>query len=128
MSSTSHIGRAGEDQAVLFLEGLGWSVLDRNYRFQREEVDLVCFAPYAAGDGGEIVFVEVKSRTSERFGTPENAVTPAKQAALKRVAEAYLYERKLEGAPVRFDVIAIVWDGPTPTLRHYPYAFGQWFV
>lgn len=121
------LGRQSEALAATFLEGLGYTVLDRQYRFDRAEVDLVCYAPWARGDGGEIVFVEVKARRGEQFGSPEEAVTDAKKRSLMKAAEAYLYERKLDGAPARFDVIAIAWKGDAPEVRHYPHAFGMFF-
>ena len=117
-------GLQGEALAADFLEAKGYTILDRNYRFLREEVDLVCFAPWPAGDGGEIVFVEVKARRGTGYGRPEEAVTPAKQKAIMRVAEAYLFERKLGGAIVRFDVIAILFERGVPTIEHLENAFG----
>ena len=121
------LGRRGEDLAASFLEGLGYRVLERQYRFERAEVDLVCFAPWPGGDGGEIVFVEVKARRGTRFGEPEESVTEAKKRSIMKAAEAYLYERKLEGSPARFDVVAIAWERGEPLVRHYPHAFGMFF-
>lgn len=121
------LGRRGEDLAANFLEGLGYTVMERQYRFERAEVDLVCFAPWPEGDGGEIVFVEVKARRGARFGEPEEAVTDAKQRSIMKAAEAYLYERKLDGAPARYDVVAIAWEEGAPVVRHYPHAFGMFF-
>ena len=117
-------GLDGEALAARFLEAKGYTVLDRNYRFLREEIDLVCFAPWPAGDGGEIVFVEVKARRGTRFGRPEDAVTPAKRQAILRVAEAYLVERKLGAALVRFDVVAVTFGRGEPQVEHFENAFG----
>ena len=124
MASTADIGRRGEDLAAAHLEAKGHRVLDRNYRFGREEVDLVTFEPTPNDDGGMIVFVEVKARSGDRFGAPEAAVDEAKQRAIKRVAEAYLHERRLMPSPVRFDVVAVRLDGPEPTVEHFENAFG----
>ncbi len=121
------LGQKGEALAAAFLEGLGYTVLEKQYRFERAEVDLVCFAPWPAGEGGEIVFVEVKTRRGAGFGTPEEAVTDAKKRQIMKAAEAYLYERKLDGAPARFDVVAIAWEKDPPEVRHYPHAFGMFF-
>ena len=121
------LGRQGENLAAIFLEGLGYQVLERQYRFERAEVDLVCFAPWPDGEGGEIVFVEVKARRGARYGEPEEAVTDAKKRSIMKAAEAYLYERKLDGAPARYDVVAIAWEGTEPVVRHYPHAFGMFF-
>ena len=125
--STKATGDRGEALAATFLEGLGYRIFDRNYRFERAEVDLVAFEPWPQNDGGDLVFVEVKTRTSERFGTGEAAVTPAKQALLRKAAEAYLYERKLDGVPARFDVVVVDLSGPEPEIVHHKYAFGMFF-
>ncbi len=123
------LGRRGEEAAAAFLEEKGYRILERNYRFLREEVDLICFQPYERyEEGGELVFVEVKTRRSRSFGYPEEAVTPAKQKAIFRVAEAFLHEYRLEGSLVRFDVIAITWQGKEPTIEHLENAFGMFGV
>lgn len=125
MTSDTHsaIGRRGEDAAAAFLEAKGFRVLERNYRFERSEVDLVCFLPAPRWeDGGEMVFVEVKARSGADFGHGEEAVTPEKQRHLVRAARAWLHERKMEGTPARFDVVAIG-TGPRPEIRHTERAF-----
>ena len=118
------LGRRGEDLAVAFLEELGYHVLDRNYRFERREVDVVCFAP-AEDDrlGGEIVFVEVKTRSGDVFGRPEEAVGHEKQERVIEAARAYLYEKKLEGASCRFDVVSVMTGPSGPEIEHFPDAF-----
>ncbi len=90
-------------------------------------MDLVCFKPAAKYKaGGELIFAEVKTRTGLAFGRPEEAVTEAKQRNLIHAAEAYLYERKLEGAPCRFDVISIVLQhGQAPEIEHFENAFWE---
>lgn len=123
--TTAETGRRGEQLAAAHLEGKGYRILDANYRFGREEVDLVCFQPTPADDGGEIVFVEVKTRRGSGFGPPEAAVDGPKQAAIKRVAEAYLIERRLMPSPVRFDVVAVTLDArDRPSITHFENAFG----
>ena len=124
MSRAAEVGRRGESVAVAHLEARGLRVLDRNYRFGREEVDVVCFEPTPADDGGVIVFVEVKARSGTAFGAPEAAVDEAKQRAVMRVAEAYLHERRLMPAPVRFDVVAVRFGGGEPEVTHFENAFG----
>lgn len=123
--TTKHIGDRGEDLAADYLAGQGYRVLDRNYRFEHAEIDLVCFDPAASGDrGGELVFVEVKTRSGLGFGRPEEAVTAEKKEHLVYASRAYLYERKLEGAPCRFDVLAIVLhEGAPPDVEHFKNAF-----
>lgn len=121
------LGQRGEALAASFLESLGYTVLDRQYRFERAEVDLVCFEPWPNNAGGEIVFVEVKTRRGTPFGEPEEAVTDAKKRSIMKAAEAYLHERRLDGAPARFDVVAIRWERDEPDVRHYKHAFGMFF-
>lgn len=121
--SNVELGNRGEDLAASFLERHGYVILDRNYRFERAEVDLVGFEPAADGKGGEVVFVEVKTRRGVAYGRPEAAVTADKQHQIAKAAEAFLYERRLEGAPCRFDVIAILLRGEEPEIEHFRDAF-----
>lgn len=123
--STKEIGDRGEAIAAAYLERKGYTILDRNYRFERAEVDLICFMPAPKDEaGGELVFTEVKTRTGLGYGRPEEAVTEAKKRNLVRAAEAYLYERKLEGASCRFDVISILLRrGQQPQIEHFENAF-----
>ena len=124
MPTTAETGRRGEDLAVEVLEAKGYRVLDRNYRFGREEIDVVCFLPNEANDGGQIVVVEVKARSGTGYGAPEASVDGAKQKAILRVTEAYLHERRLMPSPVRFDVVAILFGDGDPVVEHFEYAFG----
>jgi putative endonuclease len=78
--------RRGEDAAAAYLERVGLTIEARNWRCQVGEIDIV------ARDGAEIVFVEVKTRRSERAGTAEEAVSAAKQRRVGRLAQAYLRE------------------------------------
>jgi putative endonuclease len=124
LQSSSHFnsrraGASAEAQAVAFLKLHGYTILQQNFRFGRYgEIDIVC------SDDEMLVFVEVKARVSRRFGTPEEAVTPAKQQALRRAAEGYLYVHNITDRTCRFDVIAIEFgeDG-VPVLRHLQNAF-----
>lgn len=124
MASPAEIGRRGEDLAVAHLEAKGYRVLERNFRFGREEVDIVAFQPTPKDDGGMIVFVEVKARSGDGFGPPEAAVDKPKQQAILRVAEAYLHERRLIPSPTRFDVVAVQFDRGEAELTHFENAFG----
>ena len=123
--SAAATGRRGEELAAELLESKGYRVLERNYRFGREEIDIVAFEPTPRNDGGMIVFVEVKARRGRGYGAPEAAVDAAKQAAIRRVAEAYLHERRLIPSPVRFDVVAVVLGSGAPELTHFENAFGH---
>ena len=117
-NTTRDIGRYGEDMAAAYLESKDWLIFDRNYAFERAEVDIV------ATDRNYIVFVEVKFRSDTYFGQPEDFVTPAKETNIKKAAEAWIYERKMETAVVRFDVISIVQKGnEAPQITHFEDAF-----
>lgn len=120
MTTTNDIGDRGEEVAATFLEDDGYRVLERNYHFERNEVDLVCLDPEK---GGELVFVEVKTRSGHNFGPPEASITDDKKDALIEVSRAYLHERKLEGAPARFDVVGVLLTGDDPVIKHYKNAF-----
>jgi len=120
MATTNDIGDRGEEVAATHLEEAGYRVLERNYRFERNELDLVCYDP---DDGGEIVFVEVKTRSGMKFGAPEASITEEKKNALRAVAQAYMHERQFEGAPARFDVVTVMLQDDPPEVNHYENAF-----
>lgn len=107
-SPRSRLGTQGERIAEAHLESLGLVVEGRNYRTRFGEIDLV------ARDGDETVFVEVRTKRSAAYGTPEESVTPRKQARLVKAAEQYLAERELAGTSWRIDLVAITLqpDGP----------------
>ncbi len=120
--SNQATGKQGEDLAASFLESQAYIIFERNYRFERAEVDLICFDPNTRR--GELVFVEVKTRTGLEFGRPEEAVSEAKQRNIIRAAEAYLHESRMEGAMCRFDVVSIVLVADEePKIEHFKNAF-----
>jgi putative endonuclease len=110
-------GKAGEDLAVQYLQQSGLKILERNYRFERGEIDIV------AEDGEELVFVEVKARRSNTFGAPEDAVTEEKQKQVYAVADGYLFEHSIDDRPCRFDVVAIEFRNERDEIRHIRNAF-----
>lgn len=113
------LGRKGEDLAHRYLQRAGFSVLARNYRPSEgeAEVDIV------ARDGDTVVFVEVKSRASADFGTPDRAIDPEKERHIKAAARSYIKRAGLED-PVRFDIISVVFTNP-PSIVHHQDAFAQ---
>lgn len=116
--TTKSIGDKGEDLAVLYLENKGYTILDRNYRFEKAEVDIVAYHAL------EIVFVEVKTRKNADFGQPEEFVNETKIANICKASEAWLYERNMVGSAARFDVISIVSQSSTEhRIRHFENAF-----
>ena len=102
------LGDHGEDLAAAALKQQGYKILERNYVTPLGEIDLI------ARQGKVVVVVEVKTRKSARFGSPQEAVSVTKQARLRRLADYYLKAKRLTGSPVRFDVVAVtlVGDGP----------------
>lgn len=112
------LGRRAEDMAHRFLQRRGYVVAARNVRAAdgSGELDLV------AWQGGTLVFVEVKSRSTEEFGAPERAVGPEKQEHVLRMARDFLRQRGGEPVPVRFDVVTVVF-GPRTKIEHWRDAF-----
>jgi putative endonuclease len=107
------LGRAGEALAAARLEAAGLRIVDRNWRCRDGEVDLVAAGP------GLLVFCEVKTRRGNGYGSPAAAVTPAKQARLRRLAAAYLAAGAVPACSVRFDVVAVTWPrGGPPAVDH----------
>jgi putative endonuclease len=98
------LGRLGEDLACRELERRGYQILARGYRTRAGEIDVI------AAHGSTIVFIEVKTRLSDRFGTPAEAVTRWKQRRICRLAVDYLSRRRLSTRPCRFDVVAVAPD------------------
>lgn len=104
------LGAFGEDLATRELERRGYEILARRVRTRRGELDIV------ARDGETVVFVEVKTRQSAACGTAAEAVTPAKQRKLARLAAHYLASRRWLERPCRFDVVAVAIGGPDPVI------------
>ena len=96
------LGRRGEDIAVGHLQRRGYVIVARNWRCSAGEIDIV------AQEGETLAFVEVRTRRGERFGTPEESITPDKQARLVTLAETYLQEEDLPDVAWRIDVVGIV--------------------
>ncbi len=103
------LGAKGEQVAVKFLKKQGYTILQRNYRCNRGEIDVVCY------DHGAVVFVEVKTRHSNEFGPPELAVTGAKKKQIIKAASHYAARKKLEGIDLRYDVVSIYY---APQKKH----------
>jgi putative endonuclease len=118
MSDKMRKGREGEQTAAEFLEKKGYVIRVRNLRVGRQEIDLV------AEREGWMVFVEVKARSSDRFGEPEDFVDEAKGARIVEAADIYLSDIGWEGN-VRFDIVAIKLqpDGAVKEVLHIEDAF-----
>jgi putative endonuclease len=113
------LGERGEQAAERLLKRLGYKIVGRRVRFDRGELDLV------AVDGRTVVFVEVKTRTSDDKGSPAEAVDHEKQRAMTRAAQLYLKRHGLLDCAARFDVVTVTWANPQgePVVEHFPHAF-----
>lgn len=118
MDKRKQIGRQGEDLAVAYLLSQGYRIVERNWRCPTGELDLV------AAWGETLVFVEVRTRSGLRFGLAEESITPAKQARLVELAQAYLQEKSLPLQPWRIDVIAVQLGRGAPQVKHFENAVG----
>ncbi len=113
-----HIGNKAEDLACEYLLNKGWEILDRNYYAGHSEVDII------AKDGSFIVFLEVKMRSSTKFGSPLEQVTEAKVAHVFKAAEAWVAENEMHDSPLRFDIIAILQKQQhPPRIDHFEDAY-----
>ena len=116
MSREIALGRRGEALALEFLEGKGLALLERNWRWNHKEIDLIMEGPQA------VHFVEVKALRAPAARNPWEAVTPAKQRLLSRAAEHFIFERQIR-KEARFDVVSILFDGDDASLEYIPGAF-----
>ncbi len=112
------LGKSGEDVALRYLRSKRYKIVEKGFRLFRGEIDIVAY------DKKTLVFIEVKTRTRSDFGLPEEAVTPAKQRQIRKIAQGYLNLRQIRDTACRFDVIALIkTDKRTFSLRHIKNAF-----
>ena len=117
MTNLRQLGLAGEDLAVQTLQKQGYRIIARNYVTPLGEIDVI------ARQGEFLVFIEVKTRRSPRFGEAREALSPAKQARLQKLAAFYLKQNRLGPVQVRFDVVAIDFTPGEPRVEIIPGAF-----
>ena len=125
-SEESGLGQRGEEFALRLLKRRGMKVLARNYRSPAGEVDLIVLDKTTRSLRGAetIAFVEVKTRSSDRYTDPEAAVDAEKSRRIRKVADYYLATHDAEGFNVRFDVVAILLrEGEEPQIKYIPEAF-----
>ncbi|BBD08860.1 YraN family protein [Desulfovibrio ferrophilus] len=107
------LGRLGEDAAAAFLRKKGYKVRDRNWRGTRGELDLIC------EKDGEIVFVEVKTRTPGPMNKPYQGLTANKQSVLMRTVSEYLSRGDLWDRPCRLDLVGVeIENDDSPVIEH----------
>jgi putative endonuclease len=117
LTSRQQFGKKGESLAADCLIKNGYRILTQNYRTRQGEIDII------AQEGDTIVFVEVKARRSNRFGSPKEAVTLQKQKKISASALDYLKAANQSNAKARFDVVAICSDKNCPSIEIIKNAF-----
>ncbi len=118
MVSGKALGEMGEKAARSYLEGIGYQIIQANYRDKLGELDLVAF------DDKVLAFIEVKTRRSTRYGRPCEAVDRIKQKKIAKVALSYLAKNKILHKQIRFDVVeVIIWDNQVRQIRLVKDAF-----
>lgn len=116
MATHNELGKKGEDAAVQYLLQRGYKIIERNWTYQKYEIDIIATNPEF------IVFIEVKTRSSLRWGNPEEAVSNAKIKRIVEAADFYLREKNIN-LPARFDIISAIWTGKTFEIDHIDDAF-----
>ena len=117
MDHRPELGRSGEDAAAALYRKLGCRIVERNFRTRAGEIDLI------VRDGDTVVFCEVKTRRTDRWGIPAEAVHPRKQARLRRLAGEWLSTRKPGRVQVRFDVVSVIVAHKEMEVTHLQNAF-----
>ena len=120
MAEHNDYGRESEEKVTKFLAKMGYKILARNYKFQRGEVDIVALETKKARKRKDVlmsseqlnedvvVFVEVKARHSQEYGSPSEAVGQTKQKMYNLVANEFMKKKKLKGMPFRFDIVEVL--------------------
>ena len=110
MANHIDLGAKGEELAVKHLKKLRYKVLERNFRCNLGEIDIIALQKKT------LVFVEVKTRSSQEFGSPQESITPKKKQQLTRVALFYLQKNSLFDRDARFDVVAVELNSGKPRV------------
>ena len=111
------LGKEGERIAEAYLRKKGYKIIERNFRCALGELDLIVL------DRRVLVFVEVKTRTGDAFGTPFEAVEFRKQQKMIQAAQYFIAQRRLQQRDSRFDVVGISWPGRELLVEHIENAF-----
>jgi putative endonuclease len=107
------LGKIGEDIATVYLQNLGYEILDRNWRFKRVELDIVAHVD------STLVFCEVKTRRSNSHGVPSDAITPLKLQHIRTAALHWLSNHQFRHQGIRFDAISVIYcEGYPATISH----------
>ena len=116
MAKHNELGKQGESLAVAYLIEKGYSILETNWTFQKAELDIIAYK------GGVLAVIEVKTRSRIDFGLPQDFVKPKKIQQLIKAVDAYTHKKRGDWQ-VRFDIIAIHYQGESLSLEHLEDAF-----
>lgn len=116
MARHNETGKEGEQLAVEYLAGKGYDIIERNWRFKKNEIDII------AREGDVLVFVEVKTRHENYLVEPELSVSKKQQRAIITAANAYIVEKDID-CEARFDIISIVISSEGTNIKHIDEAF-----
>ena len=116
MAESHELGKSGEDIAYDFLIKKGFKILEKNWRHNKDEVDII------ANIEDYLVIIEVKTRSTFYFGEPQIFVTRKKQSFMIRAANAYILKNNIHNE-TRFDIISIVQSGDRVSIKHIEDAF-----
>ena len=116
MATHNELGKKGEDLAVEFLQKRSYDILERNWRFKKAEVDII------ARKKDVLAIIEVKTRSTNHFGNPQDFVNPKKIKLLVEAINEYVTRKDLD-VEVRFDIIAILKNQQTFKIDHIKDAF-----
>lgn len=124
MAEHNELGKWGEDEAACYLEDEGYTLIDRDWKIGRRDLDIIAMSP----DGDTLVIVEVKTRTEEEYQKPEEAVDRRKMRNLAIAANAYAKECQID-KNMRFDIISIVGKAhQVKSLEHLQDAFNPMLI
>lgn len=112
-----NLGKTGEEEAADFLKENGYKIIARNYKTRLGEIDIIAY------DEDTVCFVEVKTRNSERFGLPQEAVSRIKQRQIAKAALCFIKEKDLFNRKARFDVVSISYAQIPPKINLIKNAF-----
>lgn len=116
MAKHYDLGKQGEEIAANYLAGKGYQIIERNWRFGKDEIDII------AEHDNFLVVVEVKTRSSSFYGNPEEAVDEQKQRFLIRATNEYVNQKEID-LEVRFDIFSIIIESNNQTINHIKDAF-----
>lgn len=112
------LGSRGERAAATFLRRRGHRILTRNYRCRAGEIDLIC------SHGDTLVFIEVKTRSSDRAEDPQETLHGAQRKRIENAARFYLLQCAAQDRPCRFDVVTVIWpEKGSPRIEHFEDVF-----